>query len=461
MASSPKEKPVAITGGSGFLGTRLAQRLLDEGTSVVVIDVTEPEPSVAARAIFRRADIADREAVAAALTGCGMIYHLAAIVPISKQTKQGFLAINVAGTEHVLEAALQEGAKVVFCSTSTPLYTKPGKLPVNELTPKTPGYFYGKSKFAAEEICQRYREKGLAVAIVRPRMIIGPGRLGLLEMLFGWIRDGKPVPLLGSGDNLLQFLDVDDLADLLCRLGKADGERFSTDYNVGAKSFSTVRADIGSVIERAGSPSKIVAVPRLYRPFLLALNALNVTPFSAFHINTIDQEFYFDTSKAEQNLGWKSVYSNAESLGRSYDWYVANIGTIQTGAGHNKRMSAIGLASLLPPALSAFDRMQAAIAALATFLATGLGLSPLAPVARGTVGSLLALPLIPAFLRLSLPIQGLATLAAILVSIGCASIAEKRYQKKDDSRIVIDEFASMFVTFIGIGSGHLAFSLCA
>ena len=74
---------------------------------------------------------------------------------------------------------------------------------------------YGKAKYKAEKICQNYISENLDIIIIRPRTILGHGRLGIFQILFEWIREGKNIPVLGKGDNIYQFVHADDLADAI------------------------------------------------------------------------------------------------------------------------------------------------------------------------------------------------------------------------------------------------------
>ena len=83
-----------------------------------------------------------------------------------------------------------------------------------------------------------FRDKGLNVSIVRPRTIMGLGRLGIFQILFEWIFQGRNIPVLGSGDNIYQFVHAEDLADMCIKVGEVKENNI---YNCGATSFSTMR----------------------------------------------------------------------------------------------------------------------------------------------------------------------------------------------------------------------------
>ena len=302
---------ICITGGSGFFGIALVEALVWRGEKVRVLDLEPIDERLKNRVDFRRVDIRDGRATTDALRGCDVVYHNAAVVPISRAGVD-FWAINEKGTRHVLEGAIQGGAKrVIHYSTSQSLFGINPKLPVTEETPQNPFGDYGKSKHAAELICREYREKGLDISIVRPRTIIGAGRLGIFQLLFEWIRNGSPVYMIGRGQNRLQFIGLEDLIQVSLLL-KDKGN--SEDFNIGAEKFGTVREDLEALIRYAGTGSGFVGIPWfLARPGLALLDVLNLSPFVDLHYKTIDHDFYFDVSKVKRVLKWFPQESNLDA----------------------------------------------------------------------------------------------------------------------------------------------------
>lgn len=337
---------IGVTGGSGFFGIALVEALLMRGEKVRVLDREPIDGHFRSRVDFWQADIRDREVTINAFKGCEAVYHNAAVVPISR-ARADFWVINEKGTRHVLEGAYRAGVRrVIHYSTSQSLFGIHPKLPVIEETPQNPFGDYGKSKYAAELICREYREKGMDISIVRPRTIIGAGRLGIFQLLFEWIRTGSPVYMIGSGQNRLQFVGLEDLiqASLLLK-DRGNNE----DFNIGAEVFGTVREDLESLIRHAGTKSRFVGIPAfLARPGLAMLDMLNLSPFVDLHYKTIDHDFYFDISKAKRLLGWSPKESNLDALIKAYDWYALHAEEIKksTGTTHRKAVKK-GILSIL------------------------------------------------------------------------------------------------------------------
>lgn len=337
---------IVVTGGSGFFGIALVRALLAAGERVRVLDREPLDNALRASAEFRQIDIRNELGMISALAGCDVVYHNAAVVPISRSGRD-FWSINQGGTKNVLEGALLSGAKrVIFYSTSSSLYGIPDHLPVTEETPPKPLGDYGKSKFAAEQICRQYRDRGLNISIVRPRTIVGAGRLGIFQILFEWIRTNHPVYLINGGRNRLQLIGLDDLVAVSLLL-RDRGNR--EDFNIGAEQYETLHDDLAATVRHAGSSSRLIPVPGwLARPALGALDFLCLSPFVDLHYRTIDKDFYFDISKAKRLLGWQPRESNQDALRNAYNWYAAHYQSIDRnyGSTHRKAVKK-GLLSLL------------------------------------------------------------------------------------------------------------------
>jgi len=179
---------------------------------------------------------------------------------------------------------------------------------------------YGESKIACERLVRTSRVDSV---VIRPKTFLGPERLGVFEILFDWIRDGRRIPILGNGASRYQLLAVGDLVDAIARASVADvaGEVF----NVGASEFGTVRSDLEALIAHAGTGSRLRPVPA--RPAELALRGLELarlSPLGEWHYKTASRDSFVDVTKAERLLGWHATQSNVDTLVENYDWYAAN-----------------------------------------------------------------------------------------------------------------------------------------
>src|SRR6266540_1282017 len=286
----------AISGGAGFLGLHLARRLLAEGHTVRTLDVVPLDDVELERSVEElRGDVRDRERVRELVAGADVVVHAAAALPI-QASRASIRSVNVGGTENVLRAARDAGARRVVFISSTAVYGVPEKHPIEEDDPLVGVGWYGESKIDAEALC---RVAAVETTIVRPKTFIGPERLGVFEILFDWIREGRRIYILGRGHNRYQLLAVEDLVDAIVRAATVPEAARQT-FNVGAMEFGTVRTD------------------------LRALELLKVSPLAEWHYKTAHKDSFVDVSRAQRVLGWQPRLSNREALIETYDWYLAN-----------------------------------------------------------------------------------------------------------------------------------------
>jgi nucleoside-diphosphate-sugar epimerase len=327
---------VAVSGGAGFLGLHLARRVLADGGSVRTLDVAPLDDRELERGVEEiRGDIrveADARALAA---GADVLVHAAAALPI-QSSRSAIRSVNVEGTATVLAAALEAGVRRVVLISSTAVYGVPERHPIHEDDPLVGVGWYGESKIEAERLAHEFGRRGLDVVIIRPKTFVGPERLGVFEILFDWIRDGRRIPILGDGGNLYQLLAVEDLVDAVVLAFTAPVA--GTALNVGAGTFGTVRDDLGALIEHAGSGSSLWPVP--VAPAELSLRALelaHLSPLAEWHYKTAHRDSFVSIEKARTLLGWEPRLSNAETLCATYDWYLGHLDEMR-GAGTTHRV---------------------------------------------------------------------------------------------------------------------------
>jgi nucleoside-diphosphate-sugar epimerase len=294
---------------------------------VVPLDDAELETSVDER----RGDIRDRESVRKLVDGADVVVHAAAALPI-QASRESIRSVNVGGTENVLRAGDDAGVRRVVFISSTAVYGVPEKHPIEEDDPLVGVGWYGESKIDAEGLC---RVAAVATTIVRPKTFIGPERLGVFEILFDWIREGRRIYTLGKGNNRYQLLAVEDLVDAIVRAGNEPKAARET-FNVGATEFGTVRSDLQALIDHAGSSSRLQPVP--VKPAEIALRGLEllrVSPLAEWHYKTAHKDSFVDVTKAQRLLGWQPRLSNRDALIETYDWYLANRGRVgEAGVTH-------------------------------------------------------------------------------------------------------------------------------
>lgn len=320
MATNHARELVLVTGGSGYFGSLLVQWLRDRDHPVRILDLNPPDHPVAGVELIQ-GDVRDANLVQRACQGVGVIHHNVALVPLARD-KQGFWSVNEGGTRTLLEGAQAAGVRKVVHVSSSAIYGAPDHNPVDESTIAKPGEEYGRAKLAAEVVCQDFRRRGLDVSIVRPRTIMGHGRLGIMQILFEWIRQGVPVPVLGGGRNRYQFVHADDLAAACLAAAERPG---SADYNIGAAEFGTMAETLKGLTKHAGTGSRVVSVPMGPAAVMTRVaGRLGLSPLGPYHALMYGRAMWFSIAKAQAELGYRPRFSNLEMLCSSYDWYVGH-----------------------------------------------------------------------------------------------------------------------------------------
>src|ERR1019366_10609390 len=174
------------------------------------------------------------------------------------------------------------------------------------------------------------------VTIIRPRTIMGHGRLGIMQILFEWIRKGKNIPVLGRGDNLFQFVHADDLASATIKAAARVG---SAMYNVGAGDFCTMRETLEGLIRHAGTGSRVVSVPMAPAVAMMKLPSRSgLSPLGPYHSLMYGREMYFDLTRTERDLQWAPQHGNIDMFSESYDWYLTHRDEVMSrrGASHHR-----------------------------------------------------------------------------------------------------------------------------
>ena len=266
---------ILITGATGFIGTRLTQKLTEDGHIVHALYRSEEK----AKAIEHRnvnlfkGDITDYRSVECAIRSCEAVFHMAAYARAWAKESDTFNRINVQGTKNVLDAALREGVrKMVFTSTAGVLGPSTNKI-VSENTERKTSYFseYEATKALAEEKIHEYISKGLDIVIVNPTRVYGPGILsgsnGVTKIikLYG---EGKFRCIPGDGKSIGNYVYVDDVVEghiLAFEKGRL-GER----YILGGQNIS-----FNSFFEQlAGLTGRKLRMIKLTLPLMLGVSYL-------------------------------------------------------------------------------------------------------------------------------------------------------------------------------------------
>lgn len=328
---------VLVTGGSGFLGINLIRYLMKKDYKVRSLDLLPfdyPEKDSVEVVV---GDIRDIDVVENSVRGMDVIVHTAAALPLYK--KEDIFSTDINGTRLLLEAGFKNNISRFVHISSTAVYGIPDHHPLYE-TDKLDGVGpYGEAKILAEKECEKFREKGLCVPIIRPKSFIGPERLGVFAIFYDWAKDGRGFPMIGSGANRYQLLDVEDLcsAIYLCMTGPS--ATVNDTFNIGAKEFTTMKEDYQAVLDYVGKGKKIKGFPA--EPLIITLRileALKLSPLYKWVYETASKDSFVSIEKAVKLLGWSPKYSNKDALLRNYKWYIENLDKFKNSSGETHRV---------------------------------------------------------------------------------------------------------------------------
>jgi len=317
-----------VTGGGGFLGSRIVEMLLDAGWSVKTFSRL-PLPQFVSRGVgCEVGDITDAAAVGAAVRSTDVVFHVAAKVGIWGPYAS-YHSVNVQGTQHVIDACRANGVKkLVFTSTPSVVFdgghmrhvSEDMPIPTRHLSP------YCSTKAEAERRVIASNDSTLATVCLRPHIIWGPGDRHIVPRLEQLHRAGR-LRLIGGGQNLVDTTFIDDAARAHLNAARA----LEVGNSVSGRAFFIAQGDprpIGPLLDMflaaAGLPpvTRTVPVPVAYGAawaIEMAYRALGLEadpPLTRYTVLEMARDHYFDISAARQELGYEPSVSIEEGLDR-------------------------------------------------------------------------------------------------------------------------------------------------
>lgn len=294
---------VLVTGGSGFIGSHVVDRLAAHGHEPRIFDLVESPYHDPDEVELVVGDLVDQEAVRAALRGCDAVVHLAAVSDVNKVFTDPGLAesVNGGGTRTLLEAARLEGvSRVVYASTVWVYGDSNGHGPLDEDEPLTlPGHLYTATKLAGEMYCSSYGALyGMDTTIARFGIPYGP-RARPATVLAAFVARAladEPITIAGDGTQSRRFIYVEDLAEGV--VATLDPAAVGRVYNLVGDESTTVR-EIADTVARVVSPVPIVHIEG-----------------RAGDIKGAE----ISGARAKRELGWEATTTFAEGVSRYVDW---------------------------------------------------------------------------------------------------------------------------------------------
>jgi UDP-glucose 4-epimerase len=300
---------VLVTGGAGFIGSHLVDRLVSEGWRVRVLDnfstgrMENVEHHVNSQVVeVVRGDLKDLEVVKRAVDGVDTVFHFAANpeVRVSTTNPEVHFNENVVATFNLLEAMRRRGVKEVVFASSSSVYGEPDEIPVGEEAPVRPVSVYGASKAACESLIHAYSKLyGIRAVILRYANVVGPRlKHGVVyDFVVKLGRSPSELEVLGDGKQVRSYVHVDDAVEATLIAWRESDNRFEV-YNVASEDWMTVDEVADEVIKAVG----LSDVRKVYRPVLHGVGWLGDVKRVALRI---------DKLKA---LGFKPSMSSREAV---------------------------------------------------------------------------------------------------------------------------------------------------
>jgi UDP-glucose 4-epimerase len=308
-----------VTGGAGFIGSTLVDRLLAEGHSVDVVDnlstgslanLAEARSTGSGRFHFHRLDVRSKDLIGLMeRRRPEVVYHMAAQADVRVSVADPVFDadVNVLGSLVVLEGARAAGSrKVVFASSGGTIYGDARELPITEAAPQRPLSPYGVAKKAVGDYLFAYRElHGLEYAALALANVYGPrqdphGEAGVVAIFAGKLLSGEPCLIYGDGKQTRDFVFVDDVVDAFSRAGEKGSGLLC---NIGTGQETSVNELYAAMAKNAGVTAAPVYAPA--RPGELQRSVL-------------------DPGRAAIHLGWKPWTTLEEGTAAVLEWAQRN-----------------------------------------------------------------------------------------------------------------------------------------
>jgi UDP-glucose 4-epimerase len=305
-----------VTGGAGFIGSHIVERLLLQHHDVICLDNFNPyyHPEIKERNIspflaeesftLVRGDIRDRSLLDSVLSDIDVIFHEAAQagVQVSTENPSESHEVNATGTLNLLESAVKANVKRIICASSSSVYGTVDHLPFDESHPTYPVSPYGVSKLMAEHYCRVFSDLyGLSSVVLRYFTVYGPRMRPDLAIHIFTTRALKNEPLIifGTGDRTRDFTYINDIVDAnMISLANGNGV-----YNIGGGHRISIQELAEKIIEMTGSSSRI--------------QHTESRKGEAEHT-------YANIAKAQRELGWNPHTSLDQGLAKYIEWVLAN-----------------------------------------------------------------------------------------------------------------------------------------
>ena len=316
---------VLVTGGEGFIGSHLVERLVREGAEVRTLVQYNAfgrfgwlDPAVHGDVRVIPGDVRDAGRVREAVDGCEVVFHLAALIgiPYSYVAPESYVQVNVEGTSNVALACRQLGVSRLVHTSTSETYGSAVQVPIDEDHPLQPQSPYSASKIGGDMMALSYWHAfELPVAVVRPFNTYGPRQStrAVIPTILTQLHGGATEIRLGATAPTRDFNYVDDTVSGFLAVAGCDRAMGSV-VNIGSGREISIGDLVALLIRVTGSSAEVVVDPDRVRPTGSEVDRL-----------------LCDNTRAREWAGWTPVVSLEEGLRRTSDWVTENLHLLDTG----------------------------------------------------------------------------------------------------------------------------------
>ncbi|MFW9905214.1 MAG: NAD-dependent epimerase/dehydratase family protein [Candidatus Thorarchaeota archaeon] len=302
-----------VTGGAGFLGSHLIERLVLDKHSVVCLDDFSTGrrknlANVESEIEIIEGDVRKVDIISEVIKGIDCVFHLAAQISVSRSVRepQFDASVNILGMITLLEAIKKESVKFIYISTGGAIYGEPASIPASESTFEEPISPYGLSKLVGEKYLQWFhREYGLPYIIIRPANIYGPrqnplGEAGVISIFLGKIQNNESLEIFGDGTDTRDYVYVKDIAEIC----------INAMYSASIDIFNAGTGNQTNLLE-------LIDVIEQVTQFKAEKKFCDPRPGDVQHIA-------LDSTKAYKNLGWRPSTNLTDGIEKTWKWFSSN-----------------------------------------------------------------------------------------------------------------------------------------
>jgi NAD dependent epimerase/dehydratase len=315
---------VCVTGGEGFIGSHLVERLVHEGATVRVLALYNPfgrygwlDPAVHAEVELVPGDVRDAGRTFQAIDGTEVVFHLAALggIPYSYVAPESYVQINVQGTVNVADACRRAGVRRMVHTSTSETYGTARRVPIGEDHPMQPQSPYSASKIAADNMALSYHHAfDLPVAVIRPFNVYGPRQStrAVIPTILTQLHKGAKRLELGATSPTRDFTFVEDTVAGFLAIATCD-RAVGDVVNVGSGKEISIGDLVRLLIDITGSDAEIVTDDARLRP-----------------VSSEVERLLADITRAREWMGWEPTVSLRDGLTITSDWIRTNLDKIDT-----------------------------------------------------------------------------------------------------------------------------------